>query len=640
MTSQNLAAIFQPGMLSHPQHAMAPEEYRLNQCVIIFLIENQDHFLIGMQGTAADENTVKEVQSGTPRGSLTPSTATPTQLNRTASSASAGAESVRRDGKLRRNRSVSSKNSKKDESITPTPPPPATGSPVGGLSRSNTVPSKKSPAVGGRKFAKVDKGVSNSVQPLTPARLSEAPMTSGPFTPLAAPDSTTKASSGNSQDRLLENLPDAPAQAKEPRERSVSNLFQRTSTEGTDKRQPNKLRKKRTPGTVNLSAHSSSNSLPQSNAASPNVEMSNPLDHVPPLSETMVTPTATQKTEITSSPAAQPVQSTINTVDATSPRGTKPSETPIETLESPVDSANGLSDPEHASDDRAASILSSPGKERKNRWLSLGGKKDDGNGEVPPQFNLGLNQNAETSTTSFASSSRARKSFQADGSETAFAESYDSKESDAKGPIGWIKNKYREAKENADHKRNKSPPPAGEHQGISAAILGRGQSLDIKRDEPSNELPKAETVPEREEALAAQHPTAAIVTPAPSTTLTTTASPAQTAIDPTHQPVEMIKEDPAAEAAATVLPINSTEAPFTEAAYKEPEVAQVKELIAQPEAAPAVHTVRPAHIEPEPKSVEPMSVKDATIDAHHSEAHAIKIEDASPAPVESTSKNL
>ncbi|KAI1405773.1 Rho GTPase activation protein [Hypoxylon fuscum] len=47
MTAQNLAAIFQPGMLSHPQHAMAPEEYRLNQCVIIFLIENQDHFLIG-----------------------------------------------------------------------------------------------------------------------------------------------------------------------------------------------------------------------------------------------------------------------------------------------------------------------------------------------------------------------------------------------------------------------------------------------------------------------------------------------------------------------------------------------------------------------------------------------------------------
>src|SRR3546814_18945860 len=48
MNSQNLAAIFQPGMLSHPAHAMAPEDNSLNQSVLIFLIENQDHFLIGM----------------------------------------------------------------------------------------------------------------------------------------------------------------------------------------------------------------------------------------------------------------------------------------------------------------------------------------------------------------------------------------------------------------------------------------------------------------------------------------------------------------------------------------------------------------------------------------------------------------
>ncbi|KAI2636339.1 Rho GTPase activation protein [Hypomontagnella submonticulosa] len=66
MTAQNLAAIFQPGMLSHPQHAMAPEEYRLNQCVIIFLIENQDHFLIGMQGTGTDEKTKQEIEKGPP----------------------------------------------------------------------------------------------------------------------------------------------------------------------------------------------------------------------------------------------------------------------------------------------------------------------------------------------------------------------------------------------------------------------------------------------------------------------------------------------------------------------------------------------------------------------------------------------
>ncbi|KAF2104038.1 RhoGAP-domain-containing protein, partial [Rhizodiscina lignyota] len=44
MTTPNLAAIFQPGLISHPNHDMAPGEYRLSQDVLIFLIENQDHF--------------------------------------------------------------------------------------------------------------------------------------------------------------------------------------------------------------------------------------------------------------------------------------------------------------------------------------------------------------------------------------------------------------------------------------------------------------------------------------------------------------------------------------------------------------------------------------------------------------------
>ncbi|KAJ3484135.1 hypothetical protein NLG97_g7130 [Lecanicillium saksenae] len=547
MTSQNLAAIFQPGMLSHPQHAMAPEEYRLNQCVIIFLIENQDHFLIGMQGTAADENTVKEVQSGTPQGPLTPSTTKPTPLNRTASNASAGAESVRRDGKLRRNRSVSSKNSKKDDSATPTTTAVGTSSPGGALSRSNTVPSKKSPAVSGGKFIKVEKDASGSVQPLTPARLTEAPMSSGPSTPIAAPDSATKASSGHSQDRLLENSTDAPPQVKDTKERIVSGLFQRTPTDGGDKRQPNKLRKKRIPGAVNLSAHSSSNSLPQSNNASPNIELPNPLDNAQPLPETIPAPTAAEKPDVTSSPAVLPAQPTISTVETNSPSEMKPSENATtDKTESPVDSANGLSDPDHGADG-AAGILQSPGKEKKKRWLSRGGKKDDSNGEAAPQFNLGLNQNAETSTTSFASSSKVRKSFQADGSEAAFAESYDSKDGDAKGPIGWIKNKYREAKENADHKRNKSPPPAGERAGISAAILGRGKSLDIKRDEPQAEPPRAETTSKKEEGSAAPQPQAASGLPAVKAAVESSSSAAPEQL---MQPVETIKEDPVAEAAA------------------------------------------------------------------------------------------
>ena len=37
MTTSNLAAIFQPGILSHPQHDMSPHDYRLSQDVLIFL---------------------------------------------------------------------------------------------------------------------------------------------------------------------------------------------------------------------------------------------------------------------------------------------------------------------------------------------------------------------------------------------------------------------------------------------------------------------------------------------------------------------------------------------------------------------------------------------------------------------------
>lgn len=101
MTSGNLAAIFQPGMLSHPQHDMAPAEYRLSQDVLIFLIENQDHFLIGMRGTEADERTVQDVQKGSPSPATSMSKKN-AGVYRSASNASAGADSLRRHGGVRR----------------------------------------------------------------------------------------------------------------------------------------------------------------------------------------------------------------------------------------------------------------------------------------------------------------------------------------------------------------------------------------------------------------------------------------------------------------------------------------------------------------------------------------------------------
>ena len=48
MTSENLSAIFQPGILTHPRDVMTPQAYRLSQEVLVFLIDNQGHFLLDM----------------------------------------------------------------------------------------------------------------------------------------------------------------------------------------------------------------------------------------------------------------------------------------------------------------------------------------------------------------------------------------------------------------------------------------------------------------------------------------------------------------------------------------------------------------------------------------------------------------
>jgi GTPase-activating protein SAC7 len=57
MTTAKLAAVFQPGLLSHPEHHLSPNEQQLSQDVLVFLIDYQDNFLIGMPGTAAEHKT-------------------------------------------------------------------------------------------------------------------------------------------------------------------------------------------------------------------------------------------------------------------------------------------------------------------------------------------------------------------------------------------------------------------------------------------------------------------------------------------------------------------------------------------------------------------------------------------------------
>ncbi|KAM0284854.1 hypothetical protein ACHAQH_001775 [Verticillium albo-atrum] len=357
MNSQNLAAIFQPGMLSHPDHAMAPEEYRLNQCVIIFLIENQDHFLIGMQGTATDEKTKQEIEKGE-----------------------------------------------------------------------------------------------------------------------------------------------------------------------TERRQPNKLKKKRIPGSVNPSAASSTTSLQgaQSAAPSPSVETSNPMENAPFTipEHSPPPPSAPIAAE------AQISESAIRDSQAP-PHASLYPETNLKANKSPPaslhSSFNEGSDMDQVDEPASVSTAEASDsiKEKKRRWRLSRSRRDEAvpspPGVTSPRLGLGSNDRAEMSATSIGSSShRPRKSFTAEGTDIpsgpdAFSldslnqerDAQDSGRDEPKGPIGWIRNKYREAKENAEQRRNKSPPAdTRQPGGLSAAILpSRGKSLDIKRDEPrsvpSQSIPQQPPVPQQ-----------------------------------------------------------------------------------------------------------------------------------------------
>jgi hypothetical protein len=46
MTASNLAVIFRPGIISHPDHEMSPKEHDLSQRVLEFLIAQQDWFML------------------------------------------------------------------------------------------------------------------------------------------------------------------------------------------------------------------------------------------------------------------------------------------------------------------------------------------------------------------------------------------------------------------------------------------------------------------------------------------------------------------------------------------------------------------------------------------------------------------
>lgn len=475
MTSANLAAIFQPGMLSHPSHDMEPPEYRLSQDVIIFLIENQDNFLVGMSGTAADDKTVKEVQSGVQRPPNTPTRLSQAGLGRSASNASAGADSLRKQGGVRRNVSVSSKNSRSSSNV-PSPGSPAPGSPLaatssgGGVHRSNTVPSKKSPAIPSARFRNAEPSTPTSTKLSPGAYVSPPPRTLSPGSKLTPPTPETRSPSTPTQIAPHAHSPSSLNSVPEAKESHASKIGRKnppsteklslrtgdyggittTITSGTpnrerknifskspssdndrkDVRQPNKLRKKRVPELSNNdSAQSSTHSLVHGAPDSPSAQgfftpmptpgsstkvANDPLSSVPPVfANTDATPPSETPPRIGELDKLSAFHVSQPSSSREASPTLKPSKSPVPSMHSRT-SATEDSEVEHTDGGGAA------GTAKKHRWrLSSSAKSSNAKGPATQgALRLGSNAVAEKSTSSLVSEGRPRKSITVDSHQT------------------------------------------------------------------------------------------------------------------------------------------------------------------------------------------------------------------------------
>ncbi|KAH0559597.1 hypothetical protein GP486_003891 [Trichoglossum hirsutum] len=562
MTSANLSAIFQPGILSHPTHDMSPAEYRLSQDVLIFLIENQDHFLIGMTGTAADDKTMREVEAGTPRPA-TPTTPlhgrTKSGIVRSSSNGSAAAEDVRKYGGVRRNVSVSSKHSRHSNGApsstgSPYATPHAASTPTIGVHRSNTVPSKKSPALGAARFNKSSDSPMQTPTGLSPLGLPDA--SPSVFTTESLPtvvdasgdsaiknDASVPPPSGNpiitvppqepeptpitdtSQEGLSpQNRPSAAHNEQKAlttpiKERHRSSFFSRspmTESDKKDGRSPNKLKKRRVQGSASQSAQSSNTSLVGQSGESPTpppAESSQPASAVlppqhqeqrqldttsplPDLSNTQATPIAEALPQ-TPHHIRNPVvnQGQQSTPQQSSGATLKPnlSPTPSNRSHSSITSQSDL--------DRGEDASPKVENKRRSRWRLS---------QLPQQIlpdagsaALGSNTGAGASATSIGSGGRHKKNPVNESQQNTADPSVDlpssiqNSESDAagsslqtekRGPLGWIKAKINDRKEEKKE-RAKSPQPSTEGFGLRKslqmsreAFSNRGRSVELSRE--------------------------------------------------------------------------------------------------------------------------------------------------------------
>ena len=514
MNSANLSAIFQPGIISHPAHDMSPLEYKLSQDVLIFLVENQDNFLFGMAGTAVDENTVKDIQSGPPVHTPKPT------IGRSASNASAGADSLRKYG-VRRNVSVSSKGSRdRGSNGVPSPVPSGSGVPyastsaTGSLGRSNTLPSKKSPGLPSARFQRhpIDTTASTSpaVSPMTPlpgtstqpqpysqgqgsaekAGSSPVPTSAAQSsipTPIGPNDGAGPKPSGpkNEQSNAAVAAASRNLEPTQPanRERKLTSLFSKSpvvgpSEPGSKERPPNKLRKKqKIPGSANESAQSSVNSLHGDTTQN---------FHTPLMSPELAStgrpdPLATSNPIISNTEATPTTESHSNQLSvagvATDGQGSGNALRPIPSPEPSIHSRSSMADASDfdALDDQTTRAET---EKKRNRWrFSSSAKKSDSPLMPPPP--ISQNPGARGSNSSIGSSNRPRKSFTGDSQQTqslgtdmtstgqlsaiAQQESSDTakdSEPEKKGLFGKWKAKISEGRREreAEKERAKSPP--------------------------------------------------------------------------------------------------------------------------------------------------------------------------------------
>lgn len=530
MTAANLAAIFQPGLISHPNHDMSPQEYRLSQDVLIFLIENQDNFLFGMTGTAADEQTVKEMQEGIYAH------APKSNIRRSASNASAGADSLRKFETMRRNVSVSSKNS--GGNITnPSTPKSKTSF---GVHRSNTVPSKRGTGPSPATFKRQPQQLppQNALSPSA-----GQPPTSRSSSRTPSVNATKNTKKGSRQEMRIDISPPAVKQDElqaqmstdasktvltPTRERKLGSLFG-WSSPSDDGRLPNRLKKRtrRLPGSTSESAESSTQSLPHH---------ADDLGSPPPPLLRGLSETDINQSDV-STPRALPATSMANALNTPAPQGDsgdKPG--PVATSETtpksaisrtPSPSLNYITDQSDLEHAEESSQTDKKDKRRSWRFRSSRRVGEAASLSMSPPAPLGSHTGASFSNSSLASSTLPNQSISNEatqgnkGSSTSTLPSQgseggsasrvtsphnarDNGDEERRGFFSKFKAKVSGSRDRESDPARAQSPPSFEHDKASSRSslsffkdgrASRGPSVDIMRDQSAGgqDKPNAST---------------------------------------------------------------------------------------------------------------------------------------------------